>query len=166
MTCRFGKTLAISIDINANLPFKFLITIDSLIVSPIFGICKLSNFIDFFRRQLGAKLLKDLLLRVLITFSHKLAIVEFRCIGSVLYLGVNPVEKLIILSVFIPVDTLLSGNSKIKVILVNMIHLLFEEVLFRLFIVEVCIRYIQLRISFLSYVMVDAVLQAMHVHRL
>ena len=115
---------------------------------------------------MGAKLLKDLLLRVLITFSHKLAIVEIRCISSVLYLGVNPVEKLIILSVFIPVDTLLSGNSKIKVILVNMIHLLFEEVLFRLFIVEVSIGNIQLRILFLCYVMVDAVLQALHVHRL
>ena len=93
---------------------------------------------------MGAKLLKDLLLRVLITFSHKLAVVEFRGISSVLYLGVNPVEKLIILSIFIPVDTLLSGNSKIKVILENMIHLLFEEVLFRLFIVEVSIRNIQL----------------------
>ena len=149
-TTRFIKTLAnytIPINVNTNLLFKFIhcIIFNSLIISSSGRICKLPNLIDFFLRLLGAELLEDLLLRVLITFPHPGTVVEFRFI--ILFGSVSIV------------DTLLSGIHEIKFFLINMIHLWFEEVLFWFSIVQ------GVHIIHLRRYVGDAVCKAMHVHR-
>ena len=160
--------MVISIRFKRNLALKLLQLIDGLVISTVFGVSKLLDLVHFFLRELGSQLLKELLLRVLITFLHKRIVVLGPSIVSVLLLGFNPIMHLIAI-VSVAIDAVLPGKSsktKATILVKIVVHLLFEEELLGLFVVQVS--YINLWVDFSSIwsIRIDAVLQALHIHRL